>query len=199
MDPKSIGEILAVLLLGTGFVVLGVGSFYFWRGWVLMSISTTHGRNDGQTAADNFLSLLNYAERRLVIYDDGNKMQDSIYDNETVLAQTEMRMNAYSDLQIFVLFNVEEDIAFPKRMSKFGERFKIRYRQGPRPDEDVHFKIADDVLGYFSTHSFNDINREFSLYDASCAAKGAGRLAFAEPQAYFQDAFASAAAGVASR
>lgn len=73
--------------LVTAFVgacaITGIAILY--RGLGFLLVTTMTGRNSDKAAVENFLALLEEAKESMVVYDDGNKMEGSIYQNDRVI------------------------------------------------------------------------------------------------------------------
>ena len=127
------------------------------------------GTNDDDQAVGTFIEVLRHATRSLVIHDDGNCMKRTLYNDREVIQAVESRLEAYPDLVVKCLFNVEEELAMVHLLqNKYADRFQVRYRTGPRPNFDVHYKIADaGCIGRFSDHDFGEAARDYELYDCT--------------------------------
>ena len=194
MHSDIIGYVL-VAIIGIGsFVVFIVSLFYLWKAFSLFGVLVESGTNDGNLAIKKFLEVVEQAEQVLVIYDDGDQVADTIYNKDEVSSALTSRMKQAPRLRVRVLFNKKSDIELPKRMSQFGDRFEVRYRTGERPAQDVHFKIADGRVGYFSQHGLGDTDREFTFCDARHTSKKARKRAFGAHLQYFNEQFQDQAA-----
>ena len=194
MDANMFGY-AAVTILGLGgLVVISACGYYMLRACLLYGVFVEHGENDDKLAVNKFMELLNQAERGLIIYDDGDKVEDSIYDNKEVVEALKHKMEASPSLVVKVLFNEKTNVLLLDEMSQIGDQFEIRYRKGDRPEKDVHFKIADNTLGYFSQHDLGDTKRDFHFYDARYASRRARKRAFGNHLRYFDEQFKAAQA-----
>ena len=195
MDTNVFGPV-AVIILGVGsLVVISICGYYMLRACLLFGVFVEHGENDSALATRKFLELLDQAEHSLIIYDDGDPVEDSIYNSKKIISAFESLMRSQPQLVVRVLFNKRTSLSLPSVMcQQFGDRFQIRYREGDRPNRDIHFKIADDALGYFSEHKLGDMKRDFHYYDARHASERARSKAFGNHVQYFDKHFEGAAA-----
>ena len=194
MHSDIIGYVLVAIIGIAGIVIFIVSLFRLWKPFSLFGVLVESGTNDGNLAIMKFLEVVERAEQELVIYDDGDQVADTIYNNDDVGSALASRMENNPRLCVRVLFNKRSDIQLPKRMSQFGDRFEVRYRAGERPAQDVHFKIADGRVGYFSQHGLGETAREFTFCDARHTSKRARKIAFGAHLQYFNEQFQDQAA-----
>lgn len=145
--------------------------FLWWWYWDSANVRVQDGVNDDETAATMFTDILNAAQETLVIHDDGNKMEGTLYDNAGVFEAVRRQLAGNRALRIQCLFNDREDLDLVRQMrSEYPDRFLVWYREGPRPIQDIHYKIADDgVMGHLSSHGHRQPERKFKLLDCSDA------------------------------
>jgi len=131
-----------------------------------------NSENDNSTAVKTFLELLDSAEKNLVIFDDGNIFEDSIYMNMHVLNRIDEKLKSSKKFKITCLFNFKEQTDFEKKFSAscYAEKVEIKYPlkglERPDDEKEKHYKIVDDgKLVHISEHSKSDENRTCSLYN----------------------------------
>lgn len=160
------------------FIVVGVVAcavvpaiFLWWWYWDSANVRVQDGVNDDETAATMFIDILQAAQETLVIHDDGNKMAGTVYDDAAVVEAVRHQLAGNGALRIQCLFNDREDLDLVRQMrSEYPDRFLVWYREGPRPIQDIHYKIADDgVVGHLSLHGHRQSERKFKLLDCSDA------------------------------
>ena len=175
MDAVDVITITALVVVFTIFPAIAI----CWWHWDSVKVQVQSGVNDDEAAAMMFIDVLKQAERTLVIYDDGNKMGRSVYDNERVIEAVRNHLSCNEALVIRCLFNDKEDIDLVQQMqSEHPARFRVWYRSGPRPQGDVHYKIADDgVIGHLSSHGYAQPERRFKLLDGSAAKPRTRKMA----------------------
>ncbi len=159
-----------------------------WRHWDSVNVRVQSGVNDDDTAATTFIDIFERAQRTLVIYDDGNKMCRTIYDDERVTEAVRNRLSRNKVLVVKCLFNDEDDLELVRSMrSEYPDRFKVWYRRGSRPLDDIHYKIADEgVVGHLSSHGHGQPERRFKLLDCSAAKPRTRLVAFGEYLSRFE-------------
>ena len=169
----------ATVVANTGIFVVAV---FFLRGpyrqfrrnlWLSVNapmISIKRGPNDDDQARAAFLEMLGLARRHLEIFDDGNKMPASIYEDPEVVDRTKEKLDECPDLKIVCFFNDKEDVLFSRELRLHGS---VEIHDGIDPGrnsdrEQVHYKIVDfGRHGYLSKHSHGGTERWFERYDFS--------------------------------
>ena len=139
----------SVIVLVSMVVVVAVS---VWLTCEHSLIRVTDVKNDNDEAIKHFLAVLSHAERELLIHDDGDKAHESLYDDEATVDAVRERLRTCPDLWIRCLLNFNQGVKMAALSKDYGSRFQVRYL-GQRPDDDVHFKIADGgKMAYLSTH-----------------------------------------------
>ena len=159
-----------------GLIVLSfmTGAFILYRSWNSQYIDYEEKKNSDKSpvAEQGFIDLLNDAEERLDIYDDGNDMKMSIYQSNRVIKKVKKKLDLDTNFSIRCLFNSDDPTEF--RLA-FGEgrhkQVTIITRQKPHP-KIGHYKIIDGgKKAYLSWHSYGDENRKVRIYDFSRVKK----------------------------
>ena len=131
--------------------------------------STPVGVNDDQSAKDKFLELLHEAHRLMIIYDDGDKVPESIYMDAEIARSVKEKLDRYPEFSMQCLFNVDEpDLLFREVLKNTGPRLQIKMRDPKAPRLAIHYKIIDDgTKAYLSRHSPGASKRNFRIVDCS--------------------------------
>ena len=141
--------------------------YYVRRTWGLLRLRLDVGVNDSSFAADIFIELLRDARDSMLICDDGNKMEGSLYNAEDVIDAVEEQLRANRNLRLQCLFNYGDETLFTK---KFEKHPRVKMKRGIQPRRDIHFKIIDrGRRGYVSAHPLGSTARRYRLYDCSHA------------------------------
>ena len=115
-------------------------------------LHVTDVENDNKDAIRHFLTVLDRAERELLVHDDGDKTDGSLYDDKDTIEAVRERLRTSPNLKIRCLLNFNEGVGMADLGDEFSGRFQVRYLH-QRPVADVHFKIADDgEMAYLSSH-----------------------------------------------
>ena len=135
-----------------------------YRAWPFLRVGVTTNTND-DTAILYFLNLLDAAEKTMVVYDDGNKMEGSPYDDERVIEALRAKLEQNPGFRLRCFFNEDAELLLTEEF-RDHERVEIRTRSdGPHPD-DIHYKVIDDGRkAYLSRHALGAAERGFKLVD----------------------------------
>ena len=138
-----------------------------WKKGDAMSLVTLlEGENDNAVATSMFVALIERAETEIEVFDDGNKMDESVYQNPTVIAALQEKLESNPSFKATFYFNSDDRTEFRKAFDDYSGSVEIHAGTAIRPDIQTHYKIIDGGLeGYLSKHAFNDGEREFSHYD----------------------------------
>ena len=131
-------------------VVAAVVSVWLAHEYSLLRV--TDVENDNKDAIRYFLAVLDRAERELLVHDDGDKSDGSLYDDENTVEAVRERLRTCPSLKIRCLLNFNTGVKMAALSEEGDGRFQVRYLR-QRPVDDVHFKIADGgKMAYLSTH-----------------------------------------------
>lgn len=181
-------------------VVTGGGAFVLVCATIMACLAWHHRggrimfreRNSNEVALDCFLRVVNAAENRLIVHDDGDNAADTPYNDERLLDVLAQRLKTCHRLEVKVLFNVkDENLRIVQMANDYDHRLQIRYKDG-RPAGDIHYKIADDTIGYFSEHEQGSSDRKMWMYDFTDTTKTARERAFGTHSRLFEREFAQA-------
>ena len=125
---------------------------------------TKKGVNSDEEAASMFLSLVTQTRREIVIHDDGDDTDVSIYNSDQVLAALGARIKEH-DIQVRCLFNDEEPgLKLLQLAQEHPQNVHVWYMKGARPDPDTHYKIVDGGrLVHLSQHAHGESERMYVL------------------------------------
>lgn len=166
------GTTIAIVLMVASVTVVVIGLIVVWRAHAYLSVRITRGDNDDSAATSMFIYLVNEVEREMIIHDDGDSTDTSIYNDVQAIEAVTRRLQEHSDLTIRCFFNKQEDVKMVSLGEQFPDRFLVRYRHGKRPSHDIHYKIIDDGLkGYLSVHDPGRRDREYELIDCTESPK----------------------------
>ena len=134
--------------------------------------STQFGENNDSLTKQRFLDLLERAEYSIIIYDDGNKMPNSIYADSDVLGTFRQKLQESPGFQVRCLFNCN-DPSLPFRKEFFQHpSVEIRTRNPNKSEFPIHYKIIDEGdKAYLSRHDLGKSNRKFQIVDCTAVPK----------------------------
>ena len=187
---------IVVLALGAASVVVVLATTVY-ACWQCQSRggNVIEDQNSGKKAVVYFMRVLEEADEQMRIHDDGDSVEGSIYNDKDVMAALDRKLQDGSKLKVRILFNnrgVRLDIL--DLAKKHGDRLRIRYRKGGRPAGDIHYKIADRRMGYFSEHGEGSIDRKIWVYEFQHAPRRARDWVFGDTIRRFEQEFAQAEA-----
>ena len=153
-----------------------------WSAYLVVSVQgdmlvddTVRGLNNDAQAAEMFLDLIRKTRRSIVIHDDGNDSQESVYNNDRVMAAFRDGIQKHG-IQVRCLFNDAEPIKLLDLAREFPDNVSIWYVEGDRPTPDIHYKVVDGGrLVHLSEHQHRVSERGFVLRDGKWATSGTRR------------------------
>ena len=159
---------------------------YLRQTWGLLLLGLQVGTNDSAFAAESFIKLINAADRTMLICDDGNKMEGSLYENQMVVAAIQVRLQTNEALRLYCLFSSEDQTLFRERLEGH-ERVIVKV---VRPRRQIHFKIIDGgQQGYVSSHPPGAHERQYRLYDCTRTPRSLREQIFGRHIRGMQDVF----------
>ena len=124
------GTVIAIVLQASGAAVVIVCVIVVWQAQGFLSVRVTRGVNDDDTATSIFICLVNEVEKKMIIHDDGDNTDASIYNNDQAIDAVKKRLQEHNDLTIKCFFNKKEGTSMVSLISKqFPDRFLVRYRK----------------------------------------------------------------------
>jgi len=171
---------LAIVMVS--IVVLSYAGFRFYRAVELLKIRTREGINDHEKVVAEFSDLLNEADETMIVYDDGNSMRESLYEDQSVVDAIHAKLAENPQFEMDCMLNCGDETLF-WRSFRDHPRVRITRRKGER--SSVHYRIIDGGRkAHVSRHELGEEERYFKVIDATKASAFARRVALGE---YFTD------------
>ena len=169
MEIASEIDVLEWIVIGT-FAAGFVASLYLVasvQGDLLVDGTTTRGVNDDEDAVSMFISLVKEAHESIIIHDDGNNSQSSVYNNLKVLNALRERIES-KGIEVKCLFNDDDQqLELLSLTREFPDNVKIWHSGGDKASRDIHYKIVDGgKLVHLSEHEHGSSEREYVLRKA---------------------------------
>ena len=165
------GGLPSATMILLAFIVLAPTMWFMFRAYRHCQFGVVAVTNDNAEAMVRFVETLEYANSELLIHDDGDKVEGSVYDDDSVIQAVRDRLAECPNLRIRCLLNFKEDVKVAKLSEEFNERFQVRYLH-QRPVGDIHFKIADHgKWAYLSTHRQGALERDGEVCDGRSASE----------------------------
>ena len=165
----------AVALVNIALMLIaGLVSIHWLRDAVEVSRTrvTEMGPNTDKEAEQNFLELLSQAKTEIVMYDDGDPNDGSLYQRETVVQAVKQKIREVPGFQVRLMLNYgmgttlfEQDLA--------GEPQVRIFKRSANPSR-THYKIIDDRKAYVSCHELGQTVRNRKLIDCTDALSRTG-------------------------
>ena len=173
MAESFVAFAVIVAVGGTGYVVRLVFKTVQYQ-----RVQTSPLRMDDEGAAGTeFLRLLAAAKEQMVIFDNGDKVEDSIYDREEVVEHVQQKLREEPAFRMYCLFNRDEpDIRFRDTFQGGEPRVSIKIVKHREPcsesGRNAHYKMIDGgVQAYLSWHGPGRSKRLYKTVDCSGVAK----------------------------
>ena len=165
---------VALALLGGAFCVFAAIRMLY-KAWPILDVTATNAINDDPAATEYFVGLLDEAKEKMTIYDDGNDMAGSIYNDPEVIATVQEKLEQNADFKIQCFFNFDHDLLFRQA---FGNHPQVDIRTGDNvASNDVHYKIIDDGRkAYLSRHKLGDSERRIRWIDCTRVQRDLGHV-----------------------
>ncbi len=194
----ELSQLAAIFLLITGMATLIFCVVLVVKTQKYMAVGFERGKNDDGAAIAMFQNILRDAESNMIIHDDGDDAEGSVYNDEATIALLRNRLKENPKLTIKCLFNVNGDLQITTlaKEKEIVGRLLIKYRKGGRPQKDVHYKIIDDGRkGHLSMHGLGEKEREYELIDCTDASQNARNKMLGEYRKHFDEEFLAAQTG----
>ncbi len=161
------------VLIIVGFSGLSFALFYYCvykpmeKNFVLLFVQVSPDReNNDDVAIDEPLSLLEDADEVIEIYDNGNRIKNSLYNNPEFIRSVQDKLEDNKNFRVLCFFNFDEGLDFTKAFAKEPRVEVLARKEGSLPDE-IHYKIIDGgKRAYLSKHA-GDHKRRYKAYDCS--------------------------------
>lgn len=142
------------------------------RAFQYVDVQVTPGRvSDDDSAVSDFIELLDEAQASMILYDDGNNADGSLYNDRRVIGAVRSKLRDYTDFTLQCLFNCNEGVRFRKEFAN-EPQVEIRTRNDSGSESGVHYKIIDKGMkAYLSRHERGARERIFKIVDCTTVSK----------------------------
>lgn len=140
----------------------------FRRAGNLSMLKVSRAGDAREQPEDDFLSLVDEARRSIELFDDGNKLHDSICESERVIRNIREKLDRSEHFTITCHFNKDEELRFTSAFETH-DRVSIFAGIDPQRSQDqVHYKIIDDGrIAYLSARGHAESERSFRRLDST--------------------------------
>lgn len=161
----------AVLAGGTVYIVV---MLYLATQYQSVRVSPLMLNHSG-VAKDEFLRLLDDAREWVFVIDDGDQVDDSIYENRQVLESIANKLDKDRAFKIYCVFNVDvPDLRFRREFetSAFRDRVFVHALGSDEENIGTHCKMIDGGLqAHLSWHATGEKDRIYRTVDCSRTLK----------------------------
>ena len=156
------------LTAGVLVVSAVAGVWYLLRSFHFLYAEVTHAIvNDDESVASNFIRLLDEARASMIVYDDGNNMQGSPYNDPSVIDAVRSKLRSDPAFELRCLFNSNEPMEFRKEL-EHERQVDIRTRRDSGRGSKIHYKIIDGgEKAYLSKHERGASKQRFRIVDCT--------------------------------
>ncbi len=176
-------ESVAVLGISAVILIVSIWILYkpflnlcktFLRARHLSLVKIVSGDNTDEQAKNDFLQLIEDAEECIEIFDDGDDMEESIYQKEEVVTKIKEKLRQVRDFKIDCFFNDDNELLFIKELeNEYGVNITAGI-DSSRPPGQTHYKIADNGrIAYLSNHGRKESERNYRLLDCRALSENA--------------------------
>ena len=122
---------------------------------------------DDDSAVRSFLCMLNEAQESLIIFDHGDDIDGSLYNDRRVIDAVQDKLRENPEFELRCLFSCDDNLLFRKELES-ERHVSIRTRSICVPTDGIHYKIIDGgAKAYLSRHAFDSRERRFRIVDCT--------------------------------
>ncbi len=132
----------------------------------LRAVESYTNSNSDEDAVSMFINLIRLARDQIEVFDDGNKMEGSIYETQEVVNALARKLKENKQFKARFFFNADDELLLRRELEDH-ERVEIYAGAGAgRPDDETHYKIIDDgLIAHLSNHVYGAGERTFEVLD----------------------------------
>lgn len=167
-------QVLTFFSWAVGVLFVAATVFIIWilnRTFQCLCVQSTPSEIYDQNAVVRcFLELLGEARESMIVYDNDSG-EESVYNDERVMAAVQSKLRNDSGFALRCLFDAEDDLAFRKAFADH-QRVDIRIRRGPFSASEVHYRIIDGgAKACLSRYVLGSGERRFRVVDCTPVRK----------------------------
>ena len=162
------------MVLAATFVASAAwGTWSLWDAMQLRYVESSPARpNADNVAKGEFLRLLQSASVEMIVYNDGNRITDSIYDQPEIVEAVKEKLLTHPEFTMRCLFNEPDgELLFMKEF-RTSSSVEIKRRKRDVAPHPTHYKIIDGGRrAYLSKHVPGSSERRYKLVDCTQVPK----------------------------
>jgi hypothetical protein len=160
---------------------------------VSRTIVTDLGLNSDEDAKAHFLNLLEEATSEVIMYDDGDLGQESIYQSADVIAALRQKLERFPGFVVRCELNhLNGETRFEREL----QHSRV-FISGRAAEDRTHYKVFDRKKAYVSRHGVGETARNRRLIDCTNAPSRKPELPPIALRPYIEDFEQNAAVAVA--
>lgn len=142
--------------------------------------------NSNAEAIQIVLKLLDEANSELIMYDDGDTADDSLYQNEALIFAIKEKIRKNPDFQVLCVLNhCAGETRFEQALTALPN-VSIRQRRISQQSR-VHYKIIDGRKAYVTCHELGQVDRNRKMIDCANAMSRRKNTRPLALRRYFED------------
>ncbi len=136
----------------------------------LRAVESFSSTNSDEDVASMMVNLIRFARDEIEVFDDGNRMDGSVYENSVVVEALKRKLDETPHFRARFFFNADEELLLRKELAG-RERVEIYApakgdQPDGRPQDQTHYKIIDKGrITYLSSHAYGAGERKFEVLD----------------------------------
>lgn len=129
--------------------------------------ATPPGIEDDDWAAASFVAMLDEARESMIVYDDGDNVEGSLYSDRRTIDAVRGKLRATPAFRLQCVFNCDDRLAFQQELER-EPQVDIRIRSRGAPPSAVRYKIIDGgAKAYLSRYHCCSKERRFRIVDCT--------------------------------
>jgi len=144
-------------------MAIAVG-YFVYKTWYVLPLVIERGRNSDTFTVTTFIDLVGKARGLMLVCDDGNEMQGSIYQSPEVVEAVKTKLARDQQFRMHCMFSSDFKSEFRQEFERpsYGGRIKFVEVESRRT---IHFKIINEGgEAYVSEHLEGDRERRYTIY-----------------------------------
>ena len=167
------------MLTFIGWVTVGVlaagtvlGIWILLRAFQFVYVRVTPAQvDDSESVLTSFIQFLSEARTSMVVYDHGDDMGGSLYNDQRAIDAVCSKLRANPGFRLQCLLNCNHDVKFRKELAN-EERVDIRTRIDSGNPSGIYYMMIDGgVKAYLSRHAPGSRDRRFKIVDCTSVSR----------------------------
>lgn len=136
----------------------------------LRAVESYRSTNSDEDVACMMISLIRFAQDEIEVFDDGNQMEGTVYNNSDVVNELKRKLRDTPRFKARFFFNADDDLLLRRELAGHDRVEIFTHAKGAQPDsrpqDQTHYKIIDNGrIAYLSRHAYGAGERKFEVLD----------------------------------